>query len=692
MEGNNIFKFQNILEEYIICDECSNIPLLGIEFSEKSKNLNDIININSFCIFNHQKNKKDNRIKKLKLSEIFSNKSKKNKKLKTFGNKCDNCKVSEVIYLCLECKRNICKECVKYHKSHKLYENIKYLFTKNDLEKMYKDLEKSKNILTKNLNLIQKQIDLYKSQLIKLQNIYEECKSINKHLYHLSIYIIEKYKNKMELNFYVSYPIYFNITNNLSFNLKELEMPKEELSIKAYTDILTEQIKSGLLFLILESNFTKNLDDYANTNFINLSKINLNEFSKIKLDYSKIIPLDNIRIIGIKKEDFKLQVYNIKDKQLMTSIKLNLKKIINLIYQNNLIFVMNELAIYIINPDKISIIQSIKLLDKIETDNKKNKNKSIWGNTKEEDSYVEKTKHEFKSLIILSKNSFGVIYEGNLDFIDKPKVYSFIKPKTNLNGYNIINSEYGFDSEYSQEFVYLLIYNKNNNDIFVLEKIILLLKKNIFVNEIDYTSDKYFESCDEFPYCTFYFDSFNIISDNNYIIGFKSRIKCERDQEYYYITEKNYSNQTIYYNLNVVNNTINILCQSKEKSFLYKDDKENKFYFLYDASVDCAGVLKSILAGYQFVEIKMKNLNYRNFQNKKMLGWKNNSIFLGNIGFNKQIEIIQSCSSSNYITFVDLKYKNIFYDVKTKKDYNTDSDDICYSENGKKNYNDNYIF
>ena len=432
MEGNNIFKFQNILEEYIICDECSNIPLLGIEFSEKSKNLNDIININSFCIFNHQKNKKDNRIKKLKLSEIFSNKSKKNKKLKTFGNKCDNCKVSEVIYLCLECKRNICKECVKYHKSHKLYENIKYLFTKNDLEKMYKDLEKSKNILTKNLNLIQKQIDLYKSQLIKLQNIYEECKSINKHLYHLSIYIIEKYKNKMELNFYVSYPIYFNITNNLSFNLKELEMPKEELSIKAYTDILTEQIKSGLLFLILESNFTKNLDDYANTNLINLSKINLNEFSKIKLDYSKIIPLDNIRIIGIKKEDFKLQVYNIKDKQLMTSIKLNLKKIINLIYQNNLIFVMNELAIYIINPDKISIIQSIKLLDKIETDNKKNKNKSIWGNTKEEDSYVEKTKHEFKSLIILSKNSFGVIYEGNLDFIDKPKVYSFIKPKTNL--------------------------------------------------------------------------------------------------------------------------------------------------------------------------------------------------------------------------------------------------------------------
>ncbi len=281
-----------------------------------------------------------------------------------------------------------------------------------------------------------------------------------------------------------------------------------------------------------------------------------------------------------------------------------------------------------------------------------------------------------------------------MDFIDKPKDYSFNKPKTNLNGYKIINFEFDFDSKYSQEFVYLLIYNKNNNNIFVLKKIILLLKKNIFINEVDYTSDKYFESYDDFPYCTFYFDSFNIISDNNYIIGFKSRIKCERDVEYYYITEEKYSNQTIYYNLNIENNTINMLCQSKEKSFLYKDVKENKFYFLYDTSVDCAGKLKSILVGYQFVEIKIKNLNYRNFhfQNKKMLGWKNNSIFIGNICFNKQLEIIQSWFSSNYITFVDLNYKNIFYHVKTQKDYNTDSDDICYSENEKKNYNDNDIF
>ena len=103
------------------------------------------------------------------------------------------------------------------------------------------------------------------------------------------------------------------------------------------------------------------------------------------------------------------------------------------------------------------------------------------------------------------------------------------------------------------------------------------------------TCDKYFECEYTFPFCTYYFDSINIISDEDLIIAFKSRLKCERDQDFFYITEKNYLNETIYYHLNINEdkNFIKILCRTKEKSFLFKDNIEKKFYLLGDQIDDC---------------------------------------------------------------------------------------------------------
>ena len=41
----------------------------------------------------------------------------------------------EYEFVCLECKRKICKECSKFHISHKLYENKHYLYNKDKLKK-----------------------------------------------------------------------------------------------------------------------------------------------------------------------------------------------------------------------------------------------------------------------------------------------------------------------------------------------------------------------------------------------------------------------------------------------------------------------------------------------------------------------------------------------------------------------------
>ena len=39
---------------------------------------------------------------------------------------CECCQKNQNEYLFLDCKRNICKDCWKYHKSHKLYQSNEY--------------------------------------------------------------------------------------------------------------------------------------------------------------------------------------------------------------------------------------------------------------------------------------------------------------------------------------------------------------------------------------------------------------------------------------------------------------------------------------------------------------------------------------------------------------------------------------
>ena len=226
----------------------------------------------------------------------------------------------------------------------------------------------------------------------------------------------------------------------------------------------------------------------------------------------------------------------------------------------------------------------------------------------------------------------------------------------------------GFEDE-SHNYIYFLLYKKDyedNEEYFTLIKVILLVKKNIGLNEVRSVSYKHFIVEDNDPYCSFYFDSLNRFSDTEYIISFKSRIKADRDQYNYYITDKNYSNRTIYYYLNIGDNIIKEeLTYSKENSFLHKID--NTFYFLFTKSEKCSNDLKKYLKDYQFIDIKIDEIDFRDFyyQNGTILGWNKEQVYFGHIYSNK-LEIIQKIhklKSNNYkISFIYLNPNIIFYD------------------------------
>ena len=249
----------NLLEKNILCNKCINIPLLGIEFIEDSKNISDIIKIHSFCLF-HNNRKQAN---ELLLNNIFKEKkiniNKKNIKIN-----CECCKNNENEYLCLNCKRILCKECYKYHKSHKVYENNKYLISKDDLVKIEDKFKNAKVNLNKNLFSIRNKINSFKSQLQKLDNLYKEYKDINDKLISLTSFILEKYKISIISGNSIYYPIYFNVKNVLEFNFQEFKTKDDTLSIKSFTNYFLERIKSGSFFLLSDSKYNKNLNDYTN--------------------------------------------------------------------------------------------------------------------------------------------------------------------------------------------------------------------------------------------------------------------------------------------------------------------------------------------------------------------------------------------------------------------------------------------
>jgi len=76
MENESILDY--LLEKNIICNKCLNIPLLGIEFLNESKNISDIIKLHSFCLFHKNRNK----VNEVLLNNIYKGKEKKRIKMK----------------------------------------------------------------------------------------------------------------------------------------------------------------------------------------------------------------------------------------------------------------------------------------------------------------------------------------------------------------------------------------------------------------------------------------------------------------------------------------------------------------------------------------------------------------------------------------------------------------------------------
>ena len=133
----------------------------------------------------------------------------------------------------------------------------------------------------------------------------------------------------------------------------------------------------------------------------------------------------------------------------------------------------------------------------------------------------------------------------------------------------------------------MIVYEKNN-DRFEPKKIIYLVKNEIRTHEVFYVTGKHCEfgkDCSE-PYCLFNFDAIFQFSENKFILKYKSKILTGRNQCYYYITDKFYKNETIYYYLDI-KDQVKIeknLFSTKENSYLYKNEKDGIFYFLYKDS------------------------------------------------------------------------------------------------------------
>jgi len=639
-------ELDDFLEKNIICNQCLNIPLLGIEFVYKSKSISEIIKLHSFCLFHKNKN----RVNEFLLNNIYKEKAKV-KKANSIKINCEFCKKKQNEYLCLDCKRNICKECSKYHKSHKLYQNNQYLISKDDFDKIINNFKSAKNNLNKNLSYITNKINCFKAQLQNLENLYKEYKDLNDKLISLTQFIIDKYQNKEKSGKSIYYPIYFNIKNILEFNFHELKIKDDNvLSIKSFTNCLLDRIKSGLFFLLSDSKYNRNLYDYTNEKLIKINTLKIEEFKEIKVDYSKFIFLeDKTKIVGIENGSNILEIYNIQNESVETRIELDtsVSYYNNIILDENMILLVTDLKIYIINPKTFSIIQKIKL------------NHNITDEV-----------HQFIYGDIISKDSIGIIYWGDLRCLDN---FSFTENLINLpsNQYyfgDIINYKHeyfeGFENK-SHKYIYFLLYKKDNKGNFILNKVILLVKKDIGLNEVDFVSYKHFEVEDDEPYCSFYFESLNRFSDKEYVIAFNSQIKADRDQYNYYITDKNYSNRTIYYYLNIDDNIIKEeISYSKEKSFLHRIN--TTFYFLFTKSEKCSNNLKEYLKAYQFIGIKMDELDFRDFyyQNGTILGWNKDQIYFGEIYSNKleMIQNIHKFKSNGYkISFICFNPNIIIY-------------------------------
>ena len=360
----------------------------------------------------------------------------------------------------------------------------------------------------------------------------------------------------------------------------------------------------------------------------------------------------------------------------------------------------DDLILNIINTVNFNIITKISANHKIKKSPKKIEYNNIWRSSyrKEEDEEEESEesedgKKEFLDVQIFSENYIGVIFDGNIKYLGEEygNFYSTV-------GLEVINVKYScFKNNRYNDYINFILYERKKNE-FYPKKVIPLIKKEITVNEVSYITGKHCEYAYPDIYCKFYFDSIISISKNELIVSFKSRIKLEREDSYYFINDRFYKNETIYYLLDCQNNNaIDCkICSTKEKSFLIKNKEDNNFYFFYDKSENGAEKLKKFFIdnklNFTLVKVNDSNkLDNRNIVTRKniVIGWKNNNIYLGLI-YNGVLEIIQNVSTKidQKIKYVSLFHRCIFYNnresyEKNQNEENTYIEEILFKRNKK---------
>ena len=685
-------KKKKYLFQDIACENCSNIPLLGINFNYENKNLSEVCELYSYCIYNDEK--KDTQ--KIKFNDIFRKNIKKinipNNKIK-----CEFCKNKYIQYHCIQCERNICENCFSNHKEHRYYYNKDYI-SEDELEKIKNNLDESQKNLIKNMDLIYNKIKEFESQLEELKNLYLKYRDINDKLYKFCESILKQYIELSKSQEDIYYPIYFNIKNILLFNPRQLNLPENDISINAFKNILNEKLISGFYFLISNSNFSNNLSNYNKSDFnqINYDLLNLNEFNKKEIEYEKMIPFIQNKIIGIKnikeKDNTYLDIYNIKYKNIET--KLNLKPPKKIFYNQeyNILILLSSHTLYILNPKNFSIIQEFSATHEIKNKKSKNKTSSLWGERVAHDEKENEGDGKFIHVEIFSKNSFAIIFNGDIRRLGEEYGHFF-----STDGLKVINSDDKcYYNNKFKDYYHLIIYEKEK-DIFVPKKFIVLLRNQINTNEVDTVIGKYDEVYDEdLPYCAFIFDSMIKIKEDEYIFVFNCKIVADRDQDYFYIKDKDYKNENIFYRLNIKKDT-----KIKEKIFsisgkscLFKNEKYDKMYLLYEES-ESEVFNKNKEKIFKNAENKLFGIKINKDQNtsnliiekNSLIGWDRENMYFGKI-FGDKLEIIDTIKmEKNFaIKFASIEEKNIFYhkEENPNKDESEESEEYQYAGNDKK--------
>jgi len=654
-------------EQDLICPECCNPQLLGLNFNEESIDINNFIELYSYCILNHKRDIVS--LQKNNFNYIFSDK-KKNSIIYDKELKCESCNKKPFEYHCFECKRNICQKCFEYHKTHRYYYNYGYI-SERELEEINNNFENAKKYTDLNIMLIESQIIKYEMQLNNLKQLFKRYKDINDKLKSFSKYILDKYTELLKLQKPIYYPIYFNMKNILSFSSIPINLPKEDISINSFTNILTKKIISGCYFIISNSSLTTTLEDYNKPNqfktYFNIKSID--DFTKKEIIYDSIFPYGENKFCGLnyyfpeingndqnKKKEEGVDIYNIKTQMVETKIKSTPENIYCNEKYNIIIFVYEDyLEIY--NSKDFSLIQEI-IYDETRKRIKRH-NTTLWNPN------ISTSFHDFSDVEFISENTIGFLYEGNLAYLGDEVESLFVYDKVKV--INVSDDE--FDS-CSDDYCYFIVYKRENkNAPFIPKSVSLLVKRDIKISEISLKLVEDERNFDDNSYCYFEPDGITKLSDEGYIFSFKSRIQEGRDQEGYYITETFYKNETIYYFLNCKEDKYikNIIGRTKEKSFLFKNDLDEKFYFLYNQSDDVAESMKVYFekCGLNLIKINAHDkLNIRDIfiENHNVIGWNHNSIFVGKIIFG-ELEIIHNFNLPNneFGMYMSLKNKCFYY-------------------------------